>query len=115
MDTTQQTNTNNWNNAVFTPLYHATPDFRGFLESVLGFSGLANKWFRVRAEDQRRYFGRTPFGKCAIKVSETGVVKLIKTKAFGRDFDSIEFFLNPTSGTFHSMWDEREIKTPANI
>jgi len=107
--------TDNFRDAVFTPLYPATPDARGFLESVLGFSDMADTFFRVRAEDQRRYFGRVPFGKCAIKVSETGIIKLIKTKAFGRDWDSTEFILNPASGTFHSTWDEREIQTPANV
>lgn len=107
--------TDNFRDAVFTSLYPATADARGFLESVLGFSGMADTFFRVKAEDQRRYFGRVPFGKCAIKVSETGIITLAKTKAFGRDYDLVRFFVNPGTGTFHSTWDESEIRTPANI
>lgn len=108
-------NIQNFRDATIAKLYEATPDARGFLESVLGFSDLADTYFRVSAADQRRYFGRVPFGKCAIKVSQTGIMKLVKTKAFGGDWDDVEFFLNPSTGNFHSTWDEREIVTPANI
>ena len=114
-DVTKPNIMTNFRTAPFVKLYEATPDPRGFLESVLGFSGLADTYIRISSADQRKYFGRTPFGKCAIKVSESGVFKLIKTKAFGRDFDEISFVLDPAKNTFFSMWDGREVKTPANI
>ena len=101
--------------AKFEALFAATPDARGFFESVLGFSGFADQYIRVSAQDQRRYFGRAPFGKCAIKVSDVGVVKLIKTKAFGHDMDSIEFYYDNCNNCFRSTWDNAEIVTPANI
>lgn len=106
----------NFRDAKFTPLYAATPDPRGFFEAVLGFDKLADQYIRVTAADQRRYFGRVPFGKCAIKVSDQGICFLVKTKAFGRDWDSIEFFYDQLTGCFRSTWgDNAEITTPANV
>jgi len=106
----------NFRKAKIAKLYPATPDARGFFESVLGFSGLADQYIRVSAADQKRYFGRALFGKCALKVSETGVVRIIKTKAFGRDFDSLEMFWDGLKGCFRSTFgDNAEISTPSNI
>lgn len=103
----------NFRDAAIATLYPATPDPRGFFESVLGFTGLTDQWFRVSAADQRRYFGRVPFGKCAVKVSDQGIIRIIKTKAFGRDQDSFEMFYDHCSKCFRSTWgDNVEITTP---
>ena len=107
--------TTNFRDAKIESLYPATPDARGFFESVLGFSGLADSYFRVPAADQRRYFGQVLFGKCAIKVSEQGVVKIIKTKAYGRDWDSLELFFDHLAGCFRSTWGDHTVVThPGN-
>jgi len=106
-------NPKNFRDATVVPLYSATPDPRGFFESVLGFSGLEGKWFRVSYADQKRYFGRVPFGKCAVKVEGDGILTIIKTKAFGRDRDYFEMFFDHLSKCFRSTWgDNAEIKTP---
>lgn len=106
----------NFREAKLATLYPATPDARGFFESVLGFSeGTAETYIRVSAADQRRYFGRVPFGKCALKVSQQGVIRLIKTKAFGRDFDSIEVFYCHLRKAFASNRDGAVVLNPANI
>lgn len=113
MQTLSQARAVHFRDAVIADLYPATPDARGFFESVLGFSDLADQWFRVSAADQRRYFGRVLFGKCAVKVSPVGIVKIIKTKAFGRDADSFEMFFDHLAGCFRSTWgDNAVIKTP---
>ena len=52
---------------------------------------MADTYIRIMAADQRRYFGYTPFGRIAIKVAETGVLTLTKTKAFGTDSDTSDF------------------------
>lgn len=114
-DNMKTTQARSFSEAVIVKLYDATPDPRGFTESVLGFCGLADKWIRISAADQRRYFGRVPFGKCALKISDAGVIRLMKTKAFGRDWDYIDFVLDTSKGTFLSAFDGSEIKTPANI
>ena len=102
----------NFRDATFVDLYPATPDARGFFESV-GFSQMEDQYFRVRAADQKRYFGRVLFGKCAVKVSPQGIVRIIKTKAFGRDQDSFEMFFDHNSKCFRSTWgDNAEIKNP---
>ena len=101
--------------AKVTPLYEATPDARGFFEAI-GFSDLEDVYIRVSAADQRRYFGCVPFGKCAIMVSPTGTVRLIKTKCFGTDQDSIEVFFDHLSRCWRSTYgDNAEVNTPANI
>lgn len=106
----------NFRDATIAELYPATPDPRGFFESVLGFSGLEDQWFRVSAADQRRYFGRVLFGKCAVRVSPVGIVKIIKTKAFGRDQDSLEMFFDHLSRCFRStLGDNAEITTPGYV
>lgn len=107
----------NFRDAKIATLYPATPDPRGFFESVLGFSGLADQYIRVSAADQRRYFGRIVFGKCAVKVTEGGIVRIIKTKAFGRDFDSFDMFFDHLCGQFRSSWaggDHAIILAPGN-
>jgi hypothetical protein len=90
MTDTKQT-TGNPRTAKIVSLYPATPDARGFFESVLGFGKMENKWFRVSAQDQRRYFGNVPFGKLAIKVSASGEITTFKTQDFGRDWDFCEW------------------------
>lgn len=103
----------NFRDAVIADLYPATPDPRGFFESVLGFTCIPDQWFRVSAADQKRYFGRVVFGKCAVKVSNQGIMRIIKTKGFGRDQDSFEMFFDHLSKCFRSTWgDNAEIKTP---
>ena len=110
-----KTTTRCFRDAKIVNLYEATPDARGFFESVLGFSGLDGGFFRVSAADQRRYFGRVPFGKCAIQVGQDGIVEVIKSKGFGRDFDSIRVYFDHASNCFRSNWDNHEVPTPGNI
>lgn len=101
--------TTNFRDATFATLYPATPDPRGFFESVLGFDKLADQYIRVTAADQRRYFGRCPFGKCAIRVAENGTVKIIRTKAFGHDFDYLEMFFDHVGKCFRSTWGDNAV------
>jgi hypothetical protein len=103
----------NFRRASFAKLPACVPDALGFFESVLGFANLAGVYFRVTAADQRRYFGGVPFGKCAISVSQYGIVKLIKTKAFGKDFDTSEIYFDQSTKTWRSTWCHAVIKTPA--
>ena len=102
----------NFRDAVIAKLYAATADVRGFFESVLGFSGLAGCYIRVSAADQRRYFGRNVFGRCAVKVSDTGAVRIIKTKAFGRDYDYLDMCFDHLSKSFVHLSDGSPIQTP---
>lgn len=76
-------------NAPVVELYEATPDARGFFEAVLGFENMKDLWFRVSAKTQRRYFGNVPFGKKAVRVTQTGTVEIFKTNGFGKDWDKI--------------------------
>ena len=76
-----KTTTRCFRDAKIVNLYEATPDARGFFESVLGFSGLDGGFFRVSAADQRRYFGRVPFGKCAIQVGRTASSRSSRARA----------------------------------
>jgi len=114
MNKNQSVNSTRWTQAKVTPLYPATPDARGFFESVLGFmDGLADVWFRVSAADQKRYFGKVLFGKCSVKVSETGVVKIIKSKAYGHDQDSMEMYFDHNAKTFRTTYSNTEVSNPA--
>ena len=112
MNSTTQTSAGretNFRNAEIAELYECLPDPRGFFESVLGFSGLGDSYIRVSYADQRRYFGRVIFGKCAVMVSESGVVRIIKTKAFGRDFDKLDMFFDHLCGQFRSVFGDNDI------
>lgn len=103
----------NFRRASFVKLPACIPDALGFFESVLGFSGLRGAYFRVTAADQRRYFGGVPFGKCAISVSQYGIVKLIKTKAFGKDFDASEVYFDQSTKRWRSTWSHMVVNTPS--
>ena len=95
----------NFRDAAFTRLYPATPDPRGFFESVLGFENLADTYIRVTAADQKRYFGYTPFGRTAVKVAENGILTLAKTKAFGTDSDTSDFVYDHDQRGFRQTFE----------
>lgn len=94
------------------PLYSATPDPRGFFESVLGFMGLEDVWIRVCYADQRRYFGHVVFGKCAVRVTAAGMLSIYVTKAFGRDYDGMDLWFDHFARCFRSAFDNRAVATP---
>jgi hypothetical protein len=95
--------------AAFIDLYQATPDSRGFFESILGFGKLAGQWVRVRASDQRRHFGNVPFGKLAIKVGEDGRITTFKTQAYGKDWDYGVYYFDHGSKKWLNGEDRHEI------
>lgn len=96
--------------ACYEELYPATADPRGFFESVLGFEKLEGRWFRVKAADQRRYFGNTPFGKKAVKVTGEGSkVEVFRTSAFGKDWEFWEIYYDFSSKEWRWISDESPI------
>jgi len=46
---------------------------------------------------------------------QDGIVEVIKSKGFGRDFDSIRVYFDHASNCFRSNWDNHEVPTPGNI
>lgn len=61
-------------------------DAIGFFEAIK-LADLEGKWLRLSAAVQRRFFGRAPFGKKAVRVSDNGEVRTYVTDGFGRDWD----------------------------
>ena len=61
-------------------------DAIGFFESV-ALAGLEGEWFRLSADQQRQFFGNVPFGRRALMVAKDGLVSVIRSVAFGCDWD----------------------------
>jgi hypothetical protein len=64
----------------------AKPDAIGFFEGIC-LEGLEEKWLRISAAVQRKFFGKVIFGKKAVKVMKDGLIKTYQTMAFGHDWD----------------------------
>lgn len=74
-------------------------DAIGFFEAIK-LSDLEDKWLRLSASVQRRFFGRVPFGRKAVKVKPDGQVWTYQTAGFGHDWDEQRYFFNHVAGKF---------------
>jgi hypothetical protein len=85
-------------------------DPAGFFEA-LKLADLESKWLRLSFAVQRRFFGRVPFGKKAVKVSECGEVRTYQTAGFGQDWDEQIYRFDFFKGCFRyaSTGDEARI------
>ena len=69
-----------------------TPDALGFFEAVC-LAGYENQWMVVPVKFQREFFKGSPFGKQRIKVNgENGMVTVVRTSGFGRDWEEQRVF-----------------------
>lgn len=48
-------------------------------------AGVAGRWVRLTADSQRDVFGHNIFGKCKVKISETGI-EVVRSVCFGTDW-----------------------------
>jgi len=102
-----QNMTTSFSNYKIAQLAPAKSDALGFFESV-ALSGVENQYIRVSAQDQRRYFGCTPFGKRAIKVCGS-IVTVIRSVAFGTDWDEQSYQYSQADKSFMCASDFRNV------
>lgn len=78
--------TTNFSPVKIVSLFTTSLDAIGFFESV-ALSDYEGEWIRLSVADQRGFFGNAPFGKRMFKVSRDGLVSVMRSVAFGTDFD----------------------------
>jgi hypothetical protein len=82
-----------------------TADAIGFFEAI-AIEGLEEKFIRIPAAVQRKFFGKVVFGKLPVKVGKDGIVTTLRSVAYGRDWNESRGYWSNADKCFKSPFND---------